>query len=127
VVTAFYMSPTPSVYLLAGDGTGALGGQVPLLYSAGSAGFNPVYVLAADFNGDRTIDAAVLSQSTSGAKLVPLVNKGGAFAAGPALDLGTLQPSSPTVLDLAGFDGKPDIVVSAQPGDGLLSLYNTSQ
>jgi hypothetical protein len=106
-------STAGSIGILLGVGDGTFRPQ--LTYSAG---FNPGYVVVADFNGDGKADLAVASDGSAGSLDVLLGNGDGTFQA--TLTYSGFFPSSIAVGDFNG-DGKADLAMSNAPAHGSLS------
>lgn len=104
-----------NVSILLGTGTGTFGAAVN--YAAGGTNDNPIRMVAADFNGDGSIDLAVTTNKISppSGKLQVLLGAGnGTFLPRVAYDVGNgSKPRGLAVGDFNG-DGVPDLAVVAQ-------------
>jgi hypothetical protein len=113
-----------SVSILLGNGDGTF--QPPV---SKTAGFRPVAIVVADFNGDGKLDVAIANvgvfSTNDGTTVTVLQGDGtGGFAAPVDFTVGK-DPVSLAVGDLNG-DGKPDLVV-VNANDGTVSvLINNS-
>jgi len=103
-----------NIGILLGNGDGTFQAQVTY-----AAGFNPGYVVVADFNGDGKADLAVASDVSAGSLCVLLGNGDGTFQA--PLTYTGFFPSSLAVGDFNG-DGKADLAMSNAPSLGSLSV-----
>jgi hypothetical protein len=103
-----------SIGILLGNGDGTFQPQVTY-----AAGFNPGFVVVADFNGDGKADLAVASDVSAGSLCVLLGKGDGTFQA--PLTYGGFFPSSIAVGDFNG-DGKADLAMSNAPSPGSLSV-----
>lgn len=101
-------STAGSVSILLGNGDGTFATQVSY-----AAGFNPGFVVVADFNADGQADLAVASDVSTGSLCVLLGNGDGTFSA--PLTYTGFFPSSIAVGDFNG-DGKADLAMSSSPG-----------
>jgi hypothetical protein len=99
-----------SVEVLLGNGDGTFQAATPL----GLGSLQPSVIAIGDFNGDGRADLAVAgvdSSSKQGEVEVLLGNGDGTFETTPAIDLGSLQPSSLVIGDFNG-DGHADLAVA---------------
>jgi hypothetical protein len=109
-------STSNTISVLLGNGNGSFG--APVAYSAGS-GFDPVSVVAADFNDDGKIDLAVADNVQIWVNIL-LGNGDGTFSLKDSQEAGT-HPTGVAVGDFNG-DGKLDVVVSNNGSDTLTVL-----
>jgi uncharacterized protein (TIGR03437 family) len=98
---------TGSISVLLGKGDGTF--QAAVNYSASQY---PVFVTAADVNGDRKLDLVVAARGASGQDqlAVLLGNGNGTFQTAVAMNT-EFSPTSIVVADFSG-DGKPDLIVT---------------
>ena len=100
-------SNTGSVSVLLGKGDGTF--QAATNYTASQY---PVFVTAADVNGDKKLDLIVASKGANGQdQLAVLLGNGAGGFQTPTLLNTEFSPSSITVADFSG-DGKPDLIVT---------------
>ena len=107
---AFANFSNDNVSVLFGNGDGSFGS--PATYSV-PAGSGPLYIAAADLNGDGIPDLAVTNEAGTGTGVsVLLGNANGTFGAATVYFPGIAKPSALAFGDFNG-DGKTDIAVTS--------------
>jgi hypothetical protein len=128
VTTVYNGGAGSTVNILYGNGDGTF--QAPVSVNVGQA---PVYVAAADLNGDGLPDLVVAEDAPSNTVAV-LLNNGGTLSSRITYPINGLVPRSVTVADM-NQDGIPDLVVTNEAsqnvtvllgnGDGTFGTYQT--